>query len=97
MLTKEEVLHMGYVVAKQLPDGTWIAVVPMSFGKGRLCSAISWSGYEDGWCYEKLEQAVVAMFEWDPDDTEEPDGWIRHISTGRRRPDGRASSEFVMR
>lgn len=37
--------------------------------------------------------AVAALIEWDG--TGEPEGWIRHPMTGRRRPGGDASKEYV--
>jgi hypothetical protein len=32
---------------------------------------------------------------WAADGGKEPQGWIRHPSTGRRRPGGDASREYV--
>jgi hypothetical protein len=37
--------------------------------------------------------AVAAMYMWDGED--EPKEWMRHPSSGRRRPDGDPSKEYV--
>jgi hypothetical protein len=36
---------------------------------------------------------VRALREWDGNG--EPDGWMRHPDSGRRRPDGDAAREYV--
>lgn len=33
--------------------------------------------------------------EWDPEREEEPAGWIRHVQSGRRRPEGDSSKEYI--
>lgn len=79
-----------------LPDGRAIWVVPMTYGKGRIIlSPDARSPYvEDCWCYETQVLALVAFEMWDGNG--EPDGWIRHPFTGRRRPNGDKSKEYVM-
>jgi len=49
-------------------------------------------GYDDRWCYTSLQGALAALENWTGD---EPEGWIRHPRSGRRRPDGDAAKEFV--
>jgi hypothetical protein len=51
--------------------------------------------YDDHWCFETRDRAVKALAEWNPMINPEPDGWIRNPRTGRRRPDGDASKEYV--
>jgi hypothetical protein len=62
----------------------------------RLCigDADDSTGYDDGWCYPKSSYglAVQAWAEWSGDG-DPPDGWIKNINTGRRRPDGTPESE----
>jgi hypothetical protein len=50
------------------------------------------TGYDDRWCYER-GKAEGFLESWDGKG--EPDGWHRHPSTGRRRPDGDASCEYI--
>lgn len=56
-------------------------------------------GYDRGWCYDGREAgpAILAAMAWNPDTQEEPQGWIKQAAppTGRRRPDGDASREYV--
>ncbi|WP_139339112.1 hypothetical protein [Marinobacter lutaoensis] len=41
------------------------------------------SGYKERWCYHSLTDALAALNDWDGNG--EPDGWHRHVNTGRRR------------
>lgn len=51
--------------------------------------------YTDTWIYdcEQAEAGWRAALGWDGQG--EPDGWFRHPQSGRRRPDGDPSKEFV--
>lgn len=51
--------------------------------------------YDSHWCFKTRELAESQFNTWNPFETEEPTGWIRHPQTGRRRPDGDASQEYV--
>jgi hypothetical protein len=92
--TDEQLRDWGYVAWRQV-DGLWLGVLPMTFGKGRLCADLNLTGFEDAWCYESLGQAVEAMLRWDPAVSDEPAGWFRHPYSGRRRPSGDVSKEHV--
>ncbi len=72
---------------RELPDGRVLYLVPMLFG-WRLCVAAdadAW-GYEDGYCYHDLDAGRQALRSWDG--AGDPFGWVKHLGTGRRRPDG---------
>jgi hypothetical protein len=94
--TAESLLDRGFVACRQIGD-TWLGVLRMTYGKGRLCSDLNPDGYDDSWCYDTLDSAIAAMNAWDPEKQVEPDGWMRHINTARRRPDGDASKEYILR
>jgi hypothetical protein len=49
-------------------------------------------GYEDRWCYAP-GTADRALAAWNG--AGEPEGWHRHPTTGRRRPNGDASLEYI--
>ncbi|MFG6083736.1 hypothetical protein ACEUZ9_005461 [Paracoccus litorisediminis] len=53
--------------------------------------------YSDRWCFATQELALEALSQFPdcPPPGFEPNGWHRHPKTGRRRPDGDASREFV--
>ncbi len=77
----------------------YAALTPMLFGKWRLkvgpVSRLTVWAYRDDaeYCYESFDQAKAAMEAYDG--VEEPSGWFRCPSDGRRRPDGDASREEV--
>lgn len=85
----------GYVAWRVFTDGTVWAVAPMLNDNGRLFVDIHETGYDDFYCYDGLKRAIDCMMRFDPTREKEPDGWKRHFLTGRRRPDGDGTKEFV--
>jgi len=87
----------NYLMVMPAKEGRWAALHPFAFtwaiieGKdGDRC------GYSDRWCYATFDKAVDGLNEWLLREFEgEPSGWHRHPSTGRRRPDGDASQEYL--
>lgn len=49
---------------------------------------------DDSYCYDEYDVALNALQEWDGL-TGEPTGWKRHVQSGRRRPGGDASQEYI--
>lgn len=100
---------MAAVMWERLSDGRfrvkettthYVDIVPMLFNwrivttpKGQKDT------YDRGWCYQGRDSvsALLAAMAWDPEVEEEPQGWIKQAApaTGRRRPNGDASQEFV--
>lgn len=76
-----------------LDDGRYLAVDRLLWGYARLGIGVGTGVYEDEWHYETAQLALAAMAAFNPD--KEPHGWHRHPSSGRRRPNGDASKEFV--
>lgn len=93
--TETELKEMGYTSWRELEDGTILAVGPMLFGNGRLFIDISYSGYEDCYCYDTLEGAHQSMMNYVPEKDKEPEGWKRHPLSGRRRVQGDKSTEWI--
>jgi hypothetical protein len=85
----------GFEYWRCLPDGTVIAVGPMSFSNGRLFWDINEAGYDDFYCYDSVDHARDSMMAFDPAVDAEPFGWHRHYRSGRRRPDGDPTREFI--
>lgn len=79
--------------AKMLSDGRMAAVVRMIFTWKLVVGPADSPVYEDGWCYQTEHGAIQALADWDG--RGEPVGWHRHPPSGRRRPDGDASREYV--
>ena len=92
ILEKED----GYVIVRDYPNGIRAGIVKLLMGTGRICigSITSWdSGYDEAFCYDTVGEAIIALLNWNGEG--EPDGWFRNPSTGRRRPDGNKSQEYM--
>jgi hypothetical protein len=80
-------------LVRRLDPDRWVAVVPFLYTwaviTGRWADARY--GYVDRWCYHRVEAAVLAATIWDG--TGEPDGWHRHPTSDRYRPNGDPSRE----
>lgn len=52
-------------------------------------------GVEHRYCYRTGEAARDALLAWDYPNQPEPEGWDRNPETGRRRPDGDKTKEYI--
>jgi len=86
---------MGFTHSRQLEDGTWLGVTPMTYGKGRLHLNLDYHGFEACYCYTSIAEACAAMEAFDPEKDEEPQGWFKDPMNNRIRPDGDASRETI--
>ena len=43
-----------------------------------------------------MEAAVAALKNWDYPNQLEPKGWMRHPESGRRRPNGDVTKEYIL-
>jgi hypothetical protein len=84
-----------FTASRRLPDGSVIAAGPMMHGNGRLFMDVNRVGYESCYCYDTLEGATEAMYRYNPETDDEPDGWKRDPYTGRRRPNGDKSKQTI--
>jgi len=85
----------GLIGRRDLGDGRAVWIQRQIF-TWAIC--IGWIGadcYDDRWCYESFETAKDALEAWDPLKTLEPVGWHRNPRTGRRRPAGDSTKEYV--
>ena len=88
---------------RTLPDGRGVEVVPLIFGRARLCVWSWWDaagegprvGYDDVWDYDDPTVAIAAMHAWSPPAQAEPAAWMRHAGTRRYRPGGDPTGEYV--
>ena len=94
MMTNQQIEISGYHAFIN-HDEYFIAVLPMTFGKGRIIYAEDECGILNAWCYTYYHDAMIAMFEWDKSGDKEPSGWIRNPFDGRRRPDGDPAKEYI--
>ena len=79
------------------PNGAIAEVVPQAFRGARLAlvNPTFRHSYDDVWCYDSAELALLAARAWDGDEEIEPMGWKRHPRTRRRRPGGDPALEEI--
>lgn len=81
----DDVIALGYRRARQLPDGTWLAVKPMLFTTG-LFVGLTGDTYERLYCYESYYDALGAVMVWDGNG-DPPGKWIKEKPSERLNPD----------
>lgn len=80
-----------------LPDGSDIAVYPLSVAWGQLAfTRAGTAGITDSYYYATREAAIAAARVWDGKG-DAPVGWFRHPQSGRRREGGDPSKEKIQR
>lgn len=84
----------GYTDYRSFIGGRDACIARIGFNYAILAD-ITDCGYGDRWCFATYALARAALDAWDGLDETEPQGWHRHPDTGRRRPDGDASREYV--
>jgi hypothetical protein len=78
-------------------DGRWVALSRFIFTTAIITGQVydDW-GFDDRWCYDSTIEAGVNLAVWAAKDFKgEPHGWHRHPDSGRRRPDGDESKEYI--
>ena len=84
------------IAYRVLGDGRAIWLYKRLFNYVICIGKIDDKAYEDFWEYTDSLIALHSMAEWDPSVKAEPQGWVRHPPSGRRRfPDGDPESEEV--
>jgi hypothetical protein len=86
--------EQGYSDYKEFSNGREACINRMNFTFAILVD-LSDYGYGDHWCYHNVWDAMEALASWDGAEGTEPQGWHRHPTTGRRRPDGDPGKEYV--
>ena len=84
------------ILFRDLRDGRGVWVYPMTFTFKLVIGRVGSPVYDSDWCYKDCASVVIAFAEWNPLETAEPEGWVRHPRSGRRRfPDGDPATEEV--
>lgn len=82
------------IECKFFDDGFYAGVKRLLFHYTMIVGQIGdQCGYEKRYCYQTREGALKALTDWDG--TGEPVGWHRSPETGRRRPDGDPTKEYI--
>lgn len=88
---------LGMIASRLFADGTLIGIEPQ-LHTNRICIAYKGTEprcWDDIWCYEKDIDVIAVIREWKYPEVAEPEGWHRNPTTGRRRPNGDASEEYI--
>lgn len=78
---------------RELPHGRVLHLAPGGHNSRLTLSLVDAVGPEGSWCYTAYDEAWQAVLGWNGEG-DPPDGWIRHIQSGRRRHDGTTATEF---
>lgn len=79
---------------KAIGDGLYAAIKPLLFHWTMIVGEVGDRfGYLDRWCFGSRSLAEGALETWNG--AGDPVGWHRHPATGRRRPDGDPSREYI--
>lgn len=62
-------------------EGKIYAVDALAFGRAAIVGPCNQYGYENQWMYRSEGEAIAELFAWDG--TGEPQGWTRHMPSGR--------------
>ncbi len=84
-MTADEINALGYSGARQLPTGEWVAVQSMLYTTG-LFIVVDGLSWKTRWCYERAEDANVALTTWDGKG-DPPGPWIKQKPEDRLNPD----------
>lgn len=93
-----EAVRRELVAVRDLDDGRELTIQTIGAAQGRLTVGPrpSHGRYVDAWDYPSHQLAREAMASWDGHG-DPPDGWTRNLTTGRRRPDGDPTKQYVRR
>lgn len=86
-MTITELSDLGYLYVRDTGAGRLAA---LNINGRQLLTDFDANGWSQGWCYATPIEALLALTAWDG--VGEPNGWIRHMPSMRRRKYG---LEFV--
>jgi hypothetical protein len=88
----------NYLAYREYHGGKWVALNHLMFTTAIVGGYIDTleCSVDERWCYHKQIDAVMALVAWEElGFVGEPKGWHRHPYTGRRRPNGEPSLEYI--
>jgi hypothetical protein len=83
-LTREQIIAFGYDYARQLPNGTWIALTQSLFTLD-LCEGLDETGWRQKWMYEDRAAALTDFATWNGEG-DPPGLWTKHKPSDRWHP-----------
>ena len=92
----EPIEMSGSLLAHLLTDGHVVTLQPLLLGQARITMGPNREEIEQEWMYATLEQAKENYLIWGAFGfKDEPQGWVRHKPSYRRRKDGDPEQEEV--
>jgi hypothetical protein len=86
----------GAAAYRELGDGRALWVYRMIYTYKLVIGRADSPAFDNSWCYANERKALIAFDAWNPLEQIEPEGWVRHPHSGRRRfPDGDPATEYV--
>ena len=84
----------GNCIEVKFFDGFYAAAKPLLFHYTMIIGVTGDTCcFEKRYCYQTKEGVLQALAEWDG--VGDPAGWHRSPETGRRRPDGNPTQEYI--
>jgi hypothetical protein len=99
-MTREEHLEQlksWYYYVEVYGDGNYVAYYPLLMHWTIISGHLDLTyGYEDRWCFGDQKNVEDCFNAWKAKDFNgEPEGWVRHPKTGRRRINGDPATEYI--
>ena len=85
----------GMLMARLNPDDSVVGVITTVVGQGQIIRSLDDTSVNDRWSYWTVAAALTHYLAWIDSDRDEPNGWIRHQPSNRRREDGDPTREEV--
>lgn len=86
----------GAAAYRELGNGQALWVYRQIYTYKLVIGRIGAAGFDNSWCYTSERKALIAFAAWNPFEQIEPEGWVRHPHSGRRRfPDGDPATEYI--
>lgn len=87
----------GAIMTRIFPDGTVTGIIGRMFGACDIFRSLNATNrmIEEQWTFTSYALAVIQLLSWSPLDRPDPDEWIRHRPSGRRRENGDPATETI--
>lgn len=93
----EEFLKLsGLLSVKELSDGRIACILPLIYTGAIVITTREnyQTSIEERYCYHSVKEVTQALAAWNG--TGEPEGWHRHIPSGRRRNGADPMQEYIL-
>lgn len=95
LLPSKDAERLGCLTLRTSGEGRWVGVVLKLLGQASVAIGTDRGFWDDMWDYATVPEALAAWIQWDAIQQAEPEAWIRHPATMRRREEGDPAREEV--